>query len=284
MPGLTMAEIVAGFGVPHTPLLWRLMAEEIPPDLTDVHQGFTRVRQKLADIAPDVIVMVASDHFHQFSHAAMPALSIGNADVLDGTHPNEVRSFALPTVRIPGHRPLATALLGRETLAGTFDFAFSNRPVLDHAYVVPLLYTRPEMDIPVVPIHTNTNAPPLPPAHRFLELGRHIAHVVHEFDPNLRVVVVATGHLAYELGTASQFQGQSTDPAFDADAVAFMRSDEIDEVAGWATFDRMLRAGNLSFQYLNFLTLAAAMGRPASAAMGVECRFGAEPFFEWDPT
>ena len=47
--------------------------------------------------------------------------------------------------------------------------------------------------------------------------------------------------------------------------------------------DRMLSAGNLSFQYLNFLAcLTAAGGGPATSADGVMCRFGAEPFFAWE--
>jgi len=279
-----VAEIVAGYGIPHTPLLWRIMQEEIPEDLVEVHAGFERVTRSLADADPDVIVMVASDHFHQYSHAVMPALTVGSADVIEGTHPNEVRSFGLPEVRMPGHRALASAMIGRENLAGGFDFTFSNRPVVDHAYVVPLLYTRPELDIPVVPIHTNTNAPPLPAASRFVALGRHIAQAVGGFGPDLRVAIIASGHLAYELGTPTQFSGRSTDPTFDETAVAAMRSGDVESAARWATFERMTAAGNLSFQYLNFLTLAAAMGRPATRAVGIECRFGAEPFFEWDPS
>lgn len=279
-----MAEIVAGYGIPHTPLLWRIMQDEIPDDLGEVHAGFERVRAGLVAAEPDVIVMVASDHFHQYSHASMPALAVGSADTIEGTHPNEVRSFGLPEVRMPGHRALASAMIGRENLAGGFDFAFSNRPVVDHAYVVPLLYVRPEMDIPVVPIHTNTNAPPLPAARRFVDLGHHVADVVGSFGPDLRVAILASGHLAYELGTPTQFSGHSTDPAFDEVAVGAMRSGDVDGAAEFATYRRMQQAGNLAFQYLNFLTLAAAMGRPADTALGVECRFGSEPFFEWDPS
>ena len=278
-----MAELVAAFGVPHTPLLWRLMGDNPPPDLKPVAERFGQVEALLAQAAPDAIIIVGSDHFHQFHHGQMPAFSIGKADRMTGTYPNEERSFGLPTIEVDGQPGLAEALLGRTQLAGGFDFAFTNRPLLDHAYVVPLLYLRPQLDIPIVPIHTNTNAPPIPTAQRFVELGRHIRATIDSYADPQRVAVIATGHLAYELGGPQQFSGKSTDPAFDEMAVGWMRSGDVVEAATTCTFERLERAGNLTYQYLNFLTLAAATGTPADHAEGIACRFGNEPFFMWGP-
>lgn len=277
-----MAELVAALGIPHTPLLWRLMGEDPPPDLAPIKAAFEGASGALADARPDVIVLVGSDHFHEFHHGSMPAFSIGKADRISGTHSNEERVFGLPTIEVPGHPEFASALLGREELAGGFDFAYSDRPHLDHAYVVPLLYLRPGMDIPVVPVHTNTNAPPLPSASRFVELGRHIRTTIDQYPGGLRVAVLATGHLAYELGGPRQFTGESTDPEFDEAAVGWMSSGDLDTAVAHCTFDRFNTAGNLTFQYLNFLTLAAAAGTPASHAAAIACRFGNEPFFTWN--
>lgn len=278
-----MADLVAAFGVPHTPILWRLLqASEVPPDLAPVAAAFARVRASIAEAKPDVFVMVGSDHFHEFSHANMAAFSIGKADWIGGTHRNEERSFGLPTIELMGHPSLAESILGRETLAGGFDFSFSNNPRLDHAYVVPLLYLRPEMDIPIVPIHTNTNAPPLPSTRRFIELGEHLARSITRHPEPLRVIALATGHLAYELGGPNQFLGESTDPEFDEMAVGWMKNGNLDEAVEVCTFDRFTEAGNLSFQFLNFLTLASLAGRPADEVEPIACRFGNEPFFSWE--
>ncbi len=277
-----MAEVVAAYGVPHTPLLWRLMGQDPPPDLRVVADEFARFRRLVAAARPDVIVMIASDHFHQFDHSAMPAFCVGRADHLVGTFPNEERSFGLPRVELPGHCGLAGAILGHHELAGRFDFAFSNRPHLDHAYVLPLLYLVPGLDIPVVPIHTNTNAPPLPPARRFLDLGRHIRATVEAYPADLRVVVIATGHLAFELGGPAMFQNRSSDPDFDVEAVDLFRRGELETAADTFGFDRLLGAGNLTFQVLNFLALGAVMNSPPTTAEGVACRFGHEPFFSWE--
>lgn len=276
-----MAELVCALGVPHTPMLWHLLENDVPPDLTGVALGFDRARAVLSEAEPDVIVMVASDHFHEFNHANMATFSVGKADHIDGTHRNEERSFGLPTVEMPGHPGLAEAIIGRENLAGGFDFSYSNNPHLDHAYVVPLLFLRPEMDIPVVPIHTNTNAPPIPTVKRFVELGRHIRAVLDRYDQGLRVAVIASGHLAYDLGGPNLFLGRSTDPEFDAMATDWIRRGDLDEAEAACTFTRLTEAGNLTFQFLNFLTLAAIAGRPADHAEGVACRFGHEPFYTW---
>lgn len=279
-----MAEIVAAFGVPHTPLLWRVLNADVPEDLTGVAEEFTRFRHLLEAARPDVVVLVGSDHFHQFTHEAMPAFLIGNADHIAGTFPSEERSFGLPTIEVPGHHGLARALLGHRELAGGFDFAFSNRPRIDHAYVVPLLYLIPGMNIPIVPIHTNTNAPPLPSAKRFVELGRHIRSAVEAYPPDLRVAVVATGHLAFELGGPRHFLGRSPDPAFDERAVGWIRDADLDAAVAGSGFDGLIAAGNLSFQFLNFLTLVASTDGPPTSAQGIACRFGTEPFFSWEAT
>jgi protocatechuate 4,5-dioxygenase, beta chain len=277
-----VAELVAGFGVPHTPLLWRLMADDVPRDLRVVSDEFARFRRLFEAARPDVALLIGSDHFHQFDYSAMPAFSIGRADHIAGTFPNEERSFGLPRVELPGHCGLARALLGHHELAGGFDFSFSNRPHLDHAYVVPLLYLMPGLDIPVVPIHTNTNAPPLPPVRRFLDLGRHIRAAIEAYPADLRVVAIATGHLAFELGGPATFQGRSSDPAFDTEAIDLIRRSDLGVAADTFVFDRLLAAGNLTFQVLNFLTLSAAMDRSPTTAEGVACRFGHEPFFSWE--
>lgn len=278
-----MAEVVAAFGVPHTPLLWRLIGDDPPPDLRVVADEFARFRRLVADSRPDVIVMIGSDHFHQFDHSVMPAFSVGRADHIEGTFPNEERSFGLPRVELPGHCGLAGAILGHHDLNPSFDFAFTNRPRLDHAYVVPLLYLVPGLDIPIVPIHTNTNAPPLPTARRFVELGRYLRQVIDDYPAGLRVVVLATGHLAFELGGPRQFSGASPDPDFDRVAVDWIRRFELEAAVEATSFDRLFAAGNLSFQYLNLLALAALMGRRPVTAEGVACRFGNEPFFSWGP-
>jgi aromatic ring-opening dioxygenase catalytic subunit (LigB family) len=275
-----MAELVGVFGVPHTPLLWRLKSKP-PADLRRVFAELDRFRSMLEDLRPDAIVMVASDHFHQFSFDNMPAFSIGKAEAIRGTYPNEERSFGLPQVDLRGDIELAEAIAGTDQLTEHIDFAFTNRPWLDHAYVVPLLELCTDLDVPVVPIHANTNAPPIPSVDRFIALGRHLRSAIGALPGDRRVVLVASGHLAFELGGPRQFQGVSPDPDFDTMAVGWIADGDLDGAREACSFERLRRAGNLGFQFLDFVALLAAAERPADSAHSVSCRFGSEPFFVW---
>lgn len=278
-----MAELVATLGVPHTPLLWEMLRGDVPEDLADVARHFERFRRLLDESRPDVLVMIASDHFRQLLPSNMPAFMIGKADSVRCTHPNEERMFGLPGFELDGDVELSRRLLGGRELPDGFDFAFSDEPWLDHAFTVPLLYLRPDLDLPVVPVFTNANAPPIPSARRFAEVGGHIRRSILEWDDDRRVAVVGSGHLAVELGGPRQFGGVSPDPEFDRTAVSWLAGGDMDAAVEGATFDRMFRAGNLTFQYLNLVScLAVAGGRRPAVAAGVECRFGAEPFFAWE--
>jgi hypothetical protein len=92
---------------------------------------------------------------------------------------------------------------------------------------------------------------------------------------------MASGHLAFELGGPRQFQGVSPDPDFDTMAVGWIADGDLDGAREACSFERLQRAGNLGFQFLDFVALLAAAERPADSAHSVSCRFGSEPFFVW---
>ncbi len=259
------------------------MRHPMPDDLAPIWAEYQRFRSLLEAVRPDAIVMIASDHFRQLVTSNMPAFMIGKAPTMRGTHPNEERHFGMPRVQVAGDVELAATLLGGRQLPDGFDFAYSDEPWLDHAYIVPLLYLLPGLDIPVVPVNTNCNAPPIPTANRFAQLGAYLRSAITGWEADRRVAIIGSGHLAFELGGPRQFSGGSPGPDFDEAAVEWIASGDVDGAVAGCSFDRMLGAGNLSFQYLNFVAcLTAAGGVPATSAAGVMCRFGAEPFFAWE--
>jgi aromatic ring-opening dioxygenase catalytic subunit (LigB family) len=278
-----MAEIVGVLGVTHNPLMWATLHESVPEDLAGVAANFERFRTLISDLAPDVIVLVASDHFHMVMMANMPAFMIGKAPVMRAGHPNEARQFGLERTSVDGDPELAAHLLGGRDLTAVVDFAFSDEPWLDHSFLVPLLFLTPALDVPVVPIFTNCNAPPIPTATRFAGLGTYLGAAIRSSDAERRVLVVGSGHLAHELGGPRQFLGHSPDLDFDVKAVKWMAGGDIESAVATTSFDRLTEAGNESYQFLNFITcMAVAEGRPASFAEGTPTRFGNLPFFSWD--
>ena len=231
---------------------------------------------------PDVLVVVGSDHLRSIMTSNMPAFLIGKATEIRGTLPSEKRAFGLPASIVPGHRDLAGHLLGGSQLPPGFDFSFSDEPWLDHSFMIPLLLLTPKLDIPIVPIHTNTNAPPIPRALRFRALGTYLREAIAAWPGNERVALIGTGHLSFELGGPRQFSGMSLDPEFDDFVLDCFASGDADRLVAFATYERMLSAGNLTFQFLNFITCLSASGDArAPIAEATPSRFGSEPFLAW---
>lgn len=278
-----MAELVAVLGVPHNPLLKRAMAAGITEDLRGVHENFADFRGRLSDARPDVLIMVGSDHFRKFFFDNSPAFVVGKAHRFQGTHPNEIRTFGLDPMEVPGDAEMAASVIGTTYLPEQVDFGFSNEWLLDHGWTVPLEFLTPDYDIPIVPIHTNTNMPPLPGPRRFAALGTYLQSAIATDGSNKRVAIIATGHLATDIGGPRQFLGgDSPDPEFDVDAVNWMASGDIEVAVAGCQFERLAGAGNVTLQFLNLLTGLAAAERAPDFAEGTASRFAAAPFFYWD--
>src|SRR5438270_3285018 len=161
--------------------------------------------------------MVGSDHFHQLFYDNMPQFLIGKAPSYDANYCNEERAFGLPRMFLKGHEDLSAYLL-RAGLDDGFDFAFSNELRVDHSITCPIITTRPQADLPVVPIYTNIFAPPLPSPKRFWDLGRAIRSIIDEYPSDKRIAAVGSGHLSLELGGPRQFGETGPDPVFDRKA------------------------------------------------------------------
>lgn len=268
---------------PHNPLLWRTMRDPVPDDLRRVAANFATIGAAIADRGVDAIVLVGTDHVRQFFSDNSPAFVVGKADTYPAVWENEVRTFGMPYGQVRGHRALADEIAGRELLPEGFDFACSSDWRLDHGFVLPLLYLTPALDIPIVPIHANATLPPLPRPERFAALGHHIRASVRSWDSDARVALITSGHMATDIGGPCQFLGgASPDAAFDAEAVGWMRDGDLDAAIAGCTYERVMDAGNMTYQYVNVLAALAAMdSRPADLAEATESRFAASPFFLW---
>ena len=279
-----MAELVAILGVPHNPLLWRTMrSDPVPDDLTRTRANFDRFAGGIDSAGVDALVVVGSDHLRQFTWANSPAFCIGKADHFECTFENEIRTFGLEPWQMQGDPELAGWLLGDAELRPDIDFAMSNEWVLDHSFTLPAKFLTPNLDVPIVPVHTNANIPPIPRAERYAALGRYLRARIEAAPFDRRVALVASGHLATEIGGPRQFLGGgSPDQTFDDDAVRWMSEGDLDAAISGCSFERLAAAGNVTGQFLNLIVALAAAGRPASFAEGTPSRFANGPFFRWD--
>jgi protocatechuate 4,5-dioxygenase beta chain len=278
-----MAEIVSIIGITHNPFMPRLFKQpNRPPGCDKVLERIDMMRKKLVEAKPDVLITIGNDHLHQFFMDNMPAFMIGKMDAYDGTFHDEMREFGLPACRLPGDLEVSAAIMEGAFDRGV-DFAYSNELTIDHSIVVPMLFVRPEMDIPIVPILTNCIAPPMPRPKRFYEVGKAIRAAIDGLPIGKRIGVLVSGHLSLEIGGPKQFERHLMDPEFDASAVGWIQNGDIQGAIKNCTPERMLKAGNMTTGYLNFLMMmGVANASKPSYAEGLDAGFPAIPFFSWD--
>jgi protocatechuate 4,5-dioxygenase beta chain len=254
-----MAEIVSIFGMTHHPFFFRLTdmpTNERPPFVPAWLQKGDGLRRILEEARPDALVVVGNDHFHQFFMDNMPQFLIGSMERFDGTFYNEEREFGIPTFTIPGEPVLARQIL-EGLLDRDVDLAFSNELKVDHSIVMPLRFVTPDMNVPIVPILANCQAPPIPRAERFYAIGGLLRDVIEQIPDHKRVGVVTSAHFSLELGGPKQFGPTTADPAFDEGAVRWLREGDVSGAFAGCSFERLTAAGNVSHA---FLTLVLAMG------------------------
>ena len=280
-----MARLTGILDITHNPFMPRLFRQpQQPPGAAKIQERIAMMREKLRRAKPDVLVTIGNDHLHQFFMNNMPAFMIGKMDSYKGTFYDEAREFGLPECRVPGDVELSAKLLEGALERGV-DFSYSNELTIDHSIVVPLLFLRPEMDLPIVPILTNCIAPPLPPGGRFYEVGRILRSLIEGVPGNRRIAVVVSGHLSPEIGGPKQFERRLLDPEFDARAVGWISNGNIDGALEDCTLEKLQKSGNMTLGFLNFLmAMGVAHGIHPSHAEGLDAGFPAVPFFSWEPS
>lgn len=240
------------------------------------------MRKKLSDARPDILIVVGCDHMNQFFMDNMPAFIVGKAPATHGPFPEEERDFKLGEYRAAVHVETAKTLVREGFLEGV-DFAFTDELRIDHSFTVPLSFLRPEMDLPIVPISTNVIAPPIAPAQRFHEVGLAIAAIVDRLPAELRVAVLASGHVSFDVG-GPKLRGGSTDPEFDRRMLGMIAEADVSSLVREATWERLVRVGNATPGFMNYVLLlgAAQDRRPSFIEYNPSRRYAGSPFMSWE--
>jgi protocatechuate 4,5-dioxygenase, beta chain len=282
-----MAKIVEILGVSHSPYLPGLFKQY--PDVDDgtrkAYENYQLFHDRMKRCRPDVLLSIGSDHLNEFFMNNMPAFMVGKPPHTHGPHPKEVRNHLdAPDYRASVDVDLAKSIL-RHGFDRGVDFAFSDEVIIDHSFTIPLAFIRPEMDLPIVPLFTNVMAPPVPPAQRFYDVGRAVRAIVDELPDSMRVGVIASGHLALDVGGPKMRQG-SANPDWDVRIVKLIEAGEVSQVIREAAWDNLQQIGNVTPGFLNFVMLMglAQGGRPSFAEVNLSPDHGSTPFSEWNPS
>jgi protocatechuate 4,5-dioxygenase beta chain len=251
-----MAEIVAAFGVPHAPGFPALVAREGPG--CETAKLFAEVAGHLDAVKPDALIVFDSDHLNTFFLDNLPIFSVGIADTVTG--PNDQTQMPAYEVRVDA----ALAAHVRATGIGEgFDLSLAQDFAVDHSIMVPLHFLTPQMKIPIVPVFINGLAPPLPLSKRCHALGRMVRAAIAQWPHDMRVAVLASGSFSLEIGGPKIPHGQragTPDPEWARRVQGHLQAARVDDLLEEATSSRMLRAGNVGGELLNWIAMLGVIG------------------------
>jgi gallate dioxygenase len=252
-----MAQIVAGFGVPHTPF-FPFFVKRDGPDC-EIAKLFRAQKEQFAAARPDLIVMFDTDHLNTFFFDALPVFAVGVDK--NFTAPND-EPPAVPNYTVPSDADFAAHIRAFMIEAG-FDVGVTQHYSVDHSVIVPLHFLTPDMNIPVIPFFVSGHVPPLPSARRCYALGQTVARAIESWPEPKRVVVMGSGSFSLEVGGPRMAPGRSDgvpDPDWVARVIQRLEQQQIDKLISEATPYQLAKAGNVGGELLNWIAMLGAIG------------------------
>ncbi|HEX3936672.1 MAG TPA: extradiol ring-cleavage dioxygenase, partial [Xanthobacteraceae bacterium] len=251
-----MAQIVAGFGVPHTPV-FPFFVKRDGPDC-EIAKLFGAQKNELAATRPDAIVMFDTDHLNTFFLNDLPIFAVGidQAFKAPNDEPRDV-----PNYTVKSNAGLAAHIRAAAVGAG-YDGGMTQNVSVDHSVTVPLHFLTPDMQVPEIPFFISGHLPPLPPARRCYALGQTVARAIVEWPEPLRVVIMGSGSFSLEVGGPRMAPGRSDgvpDPDWAARVIASLEQQQIYRLIAEATEHQMLKAGNVGGELLNWIAMLGAI-------------------------
>jgi hypothetical protein len=162
-----MATLAGVFAASHMPPMVNA-PHAIPPELfAEASAAYATLGERLRAAHPDVLVIVAPDHFQNFFIDNLPAFCVGLGDEHGG--PVEPWMKGAPA-SFAGHPALGAHVL-QALYDADFEPALSYRLRLDHGYALPLRFTAFTPPA-IVPIVVNNVQAPMPSVRRCHALGR----------------------------------------------------------------------------------------------------------------
>ncbi|MGJ5022070.1 class III extradiol dioxygenase family protein [Bradyrhizobium oligotrophicum] len=215
-----MAKIVGCITTSHVPAIGGAIAKGLQQDpyWKPFFDGFPHVREWLARVKPDVVVLVYNDHGLNFFLDKMPTFAVGAAD----SYSNADEGWGIPqTAPFKGDSELSWHLI-EHLVKEDFDLTTCQEMAVDHAFTLPMALCWPDQKWPVrvVPVVVNTVQAPLPSAARCYKLGQALARAIESWPGDERVVVMGTGGLSHQLdGERAGFINKDFDEKFMASMI-----------------------------------------------------------------
>jgi protocatechuate 4,5-dioxygenase beta chain len=245
-----MAQLVGGFCVPHDPLILGAKQAAESGQAERVFAAFEHVRQRIAQLGADTVIVIGDDHYAMFGPGCMPSLLIGIGDLEGPIEP------WLGLERGPvAHNPALAEHIMRYGFAHGFDWAVSKTLSLDHSTMVPIHLAVPA-GTRVVPIYLSVGMTPLVQGKRCIELGRMIGRAIAEYEGADRVVILGTGGISHWVGMADMGR---VNVDFDRRILGLVERRDMQALAGLSDEAIIDEGGNGALEIRNWIVAMAAL-------------------------
>jgi hypothetical protein len=227
-------------------------------DFDDAAQRFakivaaqTRIRQRLVELNPDVLIIIGNDQDENFGAFGIPQFAIytGEQALVNDRFTQTSQTYRCD-------RPFALELLGHVLDSG-FDAAQVWQPhggaLSAHAFTQIAHRFVPDADIAILPIFVNAVTPPFAPPRRYFEFGRALRAGLAHAGAGKRVVLCSSGGLSHF--TLAQFTLAGYDGPhamgticsdFDHGLLDAIRAADFDRVAAHSA-DELVENGDSEF-------------------------------------
>lgn len=251
-----MGRIVAGIGTSHVPSIGRVYDTQRTqaPAWKPLFDAYGPVQTWLAQLKPDVAIVVYNDHGSDFFLDKMPTIAVGAADSYEiGDEGFGRRS--LPAV--PGDADFSWHLC-ESLVYDEFDLTVCQELRVEHGFLVPMNLCFPsaqEWPVATVPIQMNVIQHPLPTARRCYRLGQAIRRAVEAYPRPIKVAILGTGGMSHQLHGA---RFGHMNEAFDQDWLDRIENDP-ESLAARTHHEIMQDAGAEAVELIMWLVMRGAM-------------------------
>lgn len=251
--------IVGAFATSHSPGITGFPERAAAAARKAVEGAFDEVRDRIAALEPDALIVVSVEHFTNFFLANLPAFAICTSDSYLGPVTPEMGQF----LQVQQHQYTGAGSLGRHLYAFALTSEFDPSLVegglaFDENFCVPLKRLDPDSRYPLAPIIVNGVNPPWPTPRRCYEFGRMIRAAVEAQDEYQRVVVLGTGGLSHWVGMP---ESGTINEDFDRDFLARLEAGAPERLTAY-TADEIDLAGNGAHEIRTWLVAAGAAAGP----------------------
>ena len=259
-----MAIVVGGLGISHTPSMGleydRVHGDRHTPDPRWARwfEGSVHVKQALAELRPDHLVVVYNDHLNYFTLDQLPNLAVGVGESFPQADEGwGRRAVAALSGDIDWGRHVVDELVERE-----FDPTVCMALEIDHGIYswFPYLFDEP-WPVSITPIAINMVCQPIPKPTRLRALGQALGEAVRSYPSEARVVIVATGGMSHQIsGSRFGIANEQLDRTF-----LDLLPDHLDELVAIPTAELMRAGGTEAAELTLWYAMRAALSPEATA-------------------